>query len=204
MISPTFYFPLGIRASGVFTARSGIPWTPQFAFDIQGTGSANTRSYIPTEGEIFFGGSTPGFTAPLPMGTNSTGAGAADQRNLLDQIINNTPCVSGVRGRIALRNSCRNPDLVTLDARLSKSFTYRGQTLELTFDWFNLGNAINTAWGRFVTVSGNNQALLIPRGFDPASKRFTYQVNPTFGQATPLDIGQTLQQQIQLGLKYSF
>ena len=204
VVSPTFYLPLGIRASGVFTARSGIPWTPQFAFDIQGTGSANTRSYIPTEGEIFFGGSTPGFTAPLPMGTNSTGAGSADQRNQLDQIINNTPCVSGVRGRIALRNSCRNPDLVTLDARLSKSFTYRGQTLELTFDWFNLGNAINTAWGRFVTVSGNNQQLLIPRGFDPASKRFTYQVNPTFGQATPLDIGQTLQQQIQLGLKYSF
>ncbi|MBI2797025.1 MAG: TonB-dependent receptor [Gemmatimonadetes bacterium] len=204
VISPTFFLPLGIRASGVFTARSGIPWTPQFNFDIQGVGSANTRQYIPTEGEIFFGGSTPGFVGPLPMGTNSTGANGAAQRALLDQIISSTPCVNGVRGRVALRNSCRNPDLVTLDARLSRTFTYRGQSIELTFDWFNLGNAINSQWGRFVTVSGANQALLIPRGFDPASKRFTYQVNPTFGQATPLDIGVTLQQQIQLGLKYTF
>ena len=204
VLSPTFYLPLGIRASGVFTARSGIPWTPQFAFDIQGTGSANTRQYVPTEGEIFFGGSTPGFTGALPMGTNSAGAGATEQRALLDQVINNTPCVSGVRGRVVLRNSCRNPDLVTLDARLSKTFSYRGQSIEITFDWFNLGNAINSNWGRFVTVSGNDQQLLIPRGFDPATKRFTYQVNPTFGRATPLDIGVSLQQQIQLGFKYSF
>ena len=199
VISPTFYLPMGLRASGVFTARTGLPWTPQYGSDIQGVGSSNTRQYVPTEGEIFFSGSTPGFTAPFPVVNNDQ-----TQRELMNALITNTPCVAAVRGRVALRNSCRNPDIVTLDARLSRSFSYRGQTIELTLDWFNLGNAINSNWGRFVTVSGANQSLLSATAFDPTTKRFTYRVNPSFGQATPLDIGQTLQQQVQLGLKYSF
>ena len=204
VITPTFYLPLAIQLSNVFTVRTGVSWTPQFGSDIQGVGSANTRQYVPTEGDIFFGGSTVGFAAPLPMGTNAAGAGAQDQRELLNAVIGNTSCISGIRGQIAQRNSCRNPDIVTLDMRLSRKFTLRGQTMELQFDWFNLGNALNSKWGRFVTVSGTNQSLLTARGFDQTTKRFTYQVNPTFGQATPLDIGQTLQQQMQLGIRYSF
>ncbi len=204
VLSPTFYLPLGVQLSSIFTVRSGVPWTPQFGTDVQGVGSANARAYIPTEGDIYLGGSTPGFVGPLPMGTNATFNDAQNQRDLLNQIVATNTCVNSIRGQIAKRNVCRNPDLVTLDLRLSRKFTVRGQSMELQFDWFNLGNALNSNWGRFVTVSGANQSLLSARGFDQNTRRYTYQVNPTFGQATPLDIGQTLQQQIQLGIRYSF
>lgn len=206
VISPTFFLPLGIRMSSVFTARSGIPWTPVYGSDVSAlAGAFTTRAYVPTEGEIYFGGSTPGFNQPFPMGTNSSGADAQNQREILDASIKNNPCVLAQRGKIAQRNSCRNPDIVTMDLRLSKEFkTWRGQTIELQFDWFNFGNALNSNWGNFTTVSGANQNLLTVRGFDQVNKRYIYQANQNLGVPTPVSIGVTLQQQMQLGIRYTF
>ena len=205
VVSPTFFLPLGIRMSSVFTARSGIPWTPVYGSDVSSLGGAfTTRAYVPTEGEIYFGGSTPG-AGPFQMGINATGADAQNQRDILNASIVNNPCVLSQRGQIAQRNSCRNPDIVTMDLRFSKEFkTWRGQSIELQFDWFNFGNALNSNWGNFTTVSGANQNLMTVRGFDQTTKRYIYQANTTFAVPTPISIGVTLQQQMQLGIRYTF
>src|SRR2546430_17270519 len=59
----------------------------------------------------------------------------------LDSLIESEPCLREQRGRILRRNSCRNPWVGGLNARLTKLVGLRnGQSLEVGADVFNVLN----------------------------------------------------------------
>ena len=113
-------------------------------------------------------------------------------------------------GRIATRNGAFAPWNSRIDVRLSKRIgTFRGQAAELTVDVFNFANLLDRDWGGQypLPVGISNQNPVVQRvpllhviGFDPATERYLYSVNESFGvlqkQGDPY--------QMQLGMRYEF
>ncbi len=103
----------------------------------------------------------------------------------LDQYIQNEGCLQAQRGRLVQRNSCRNPWVNRLDARLTKVLPImRGQSVEITADIFNLLNFLDHDWGQVRhtmedfggTSNGNRVSLLELVGYDEANSRGIYHV----------------------------
>ena len=186
VLSGSARLPLGIELSGIFRMSSGSPWTPVVDGDVNGDARFdNDRAYIGTE--IAF--DTP------------------EDQALMQEHLANFECLREQEGRIATRNSCRNPWVRLLDLRVRRAFpTIRGQELELVADFFNVLNVINSDWGRVVGVSqfGGDRELLVLEGFDETTREFTYSVNPSFGRESDLTPFRTDQFQMQLGARYRF
>jgi outer membrane receptor protein involved in Fe transport len=191
VISPSARLPFGFLVSGIFRRYSGLPWTPRYRGDVNGDGVANDRLYIPTDAELatyqFFG------------------ATATAQRDAFAAAINDNKCLSDNKGHVVERSSCRNPWQTIFDARLAKSFnTIRGQSVEISADFFNLLNGLKKSWGQRNEVQSVNEQALQPRGFDAATQRFIYQYNTNFGKTEPSAFGLSQQFQVQLGARYTF
>ncbi len=153
--------------------RSGSPYTPMVASDINGDGYANDRAFVPSLSD--------------PDATVS-----ASMKSLLD---NATPeakkCIESQLGTLARRGSCQGPWF----SNASMSITFNPlkvrmpQRASLSFQ---LSNPIGAAdllvhgsdnlrgWGQPVSP---DQQLLYARGFDPVARRFKYEVNQRFGSA---------------------
>lgn len=102
-------------------------------------------------------------------------------------------------GKVAERNGGVNGFYGTLDLRLAKSFKiYKTQALEASVDFFNVANILNKKWGVNHNVGTTN--LYTVKGFDQATKTYTYSVNSNAGIAR----GSGTPWQIQLGMRYSF
>lgn len=99
----------------------------------------------------------------------------------LDRYIEAEPCLRAQRGRIASRNSCRNPAFATLDARVTKRFSVVGTPrATLTADVFNLPNLLNRSWGLVRETTGRQQLeLLQVAGWDAGAQRPRYAVPAT-------------------------
>ena len=95
----------------------------------------------------------------------------------LDRFIESEPCLRRQRGRIAARNSCRNPWFGTLNARVTKALpTISGQSLELTADVYNVLNLINRQWGQSrVTTPEIRAPMLRLVGYDASAGRGIYR-----------------------------
>jgi hypothetical protein len=160
-----------VRLSWFGQFRSGSPYTPMVAGDINGDGYQNDRAFIPSL-------------------TDQDATLAASVRSLLD---NTTPearsCLEKQLGTLAGRNSCQSPWLST--ASMSVSFNplkvRMPQRATLSFQVSNpLGAAdliLNGSddlrgWGQ---PAFPDQQLLYVRGFDPASRKYRYEVNQRFG-----------------------
>ena len=74
---------------------------------------------------------------------------AAQQAAAFDQFIDQTPCLRRQRGRIAARNSCREPWTHTTIASVRQGIPIGHQVVELELDAFNLLNLLNDGWGRY-------------------------------------------------------
>jgi hypothetical protein len=103
----------------------------------------------------------------------------------LDQYIQAEDCLRAQRGRILQRNSCRNPWINRLDARLTKVLpTVHGQSVQITADLFNLLNFIDHDWGQVQQTmeesggisNGNRVSLVQLVGYDVANGRGIYHV----------------------------
>ncbi|MEO6055480.1 MAG: hypothetical protein ABIQ49_01440 [Gemmatimonadales bacterium] len=103
----------------------------------------------------------------------------------LDRYIQTEGCLRAQRGRLLQRNSCRNPWINRLDARLTKVLrTGRGQAVEIAADLFNLLNLIDHDWGQVRQTSeesggvpaGNRVSLVQLVGYDVANSRGIYHV----------------------------
>ncbi|MEJ7811236.1 MAG: carboxypeptidase regulatory-like domain-containing protein [Gemmatimonadaceae bacterium] len=196
VFSPRFNLPYGFQLSAIARLFSGRPYTPVYQFDINGDGQSNDRAYVPTLAQLNDG-------SYLIAG--ATTAEQARQRSLLEQVIERNECLQDQRGRVATRNSCRNPWQKVVDVRFSKRFpTVNGQSVELQADAFNLLNGLNRKWGQRKEVQFAGAQFLVPAGFDPAQRKFRYRVNEQFGQATTANIFTSQQFQMQLGLRYNF
>jgi hypothetical protein len=63
--------------------------------------------------------------------------------------VEKTPCLRRQRGRIAARNSCREPWTHTTVASVRQGVPIGRQVLELEVDAFNLLNLLSDRWGRY-------------------------------------------------------
>jgi hypothetical protein len=102
-------------------------------------------------------------------------------------------CLRKQLGRIAERNSCRGPwtSNASLNITLDRAKFRMPQRASISFSISNpLGAAdllVNGSgnlhgWGQTISP---DQALLYVRGFDPATRRYTYEVNQRFGAVRP-------------------
>ncbi len=119
----------------------------------------------------------------------------------LANFINSQPCMRNQRGQIMERNSCRNPWINMLDARLQKVVpTFNGQMMILSLDVFNLLNMIDSDWGLVKQTSGFEGVSAVRlRGWDPLNNRGIYSPSlPTLNRVDP----NASVWRIQLGGKY--
>lgn len=165
----------GFGITMFLNATSGRPFTPIVAGDINGDGiSGNDRAYV-TRG----GTADPAFRAAMASLLASAPSRA---RNCLTQSLE----------RIASRNSCRGPWQAQLNTQLIlpanwlrlKQYTSLSLFIEnplAGIDRLVNGNNIR-GWG---APAFADPMLYSVRSFDPANRRFQYDVNPRFGATDP-------------------
>lgn len=165
-----------IRVDWFGQLRSGRPFTPMIAGDVNGDGWSNDRAYI-------FNPASPGDPS-LAAGIQALLDGGSDAARA---------CLRRQLGRLAGRNSCQGP--WTSTATLSLSFNpARIRMPQRASISFQLSNPLGAAdllvngsgnprgWGQFALPDAN---LLYVRGFDPATRRYSYEVNRRFGATDP-------------------
>jgi len=148
----------GVEASAAYRFRSGWAYTPGYGLGADVNGDGS-------------GSNDPAF---VPQ--NVAEAGLAD----LD-------CLVSDLGRIATRNSCRGPNLHSLDAHFSVGLFRLGGTIgQLTLDLFNVLDAdLGLPDAALLLVEPNQ-----PLEQGPGTARVPTRVNPAFGTVTnPLHPG---------------
>ncbi len=161
-----------VRVSWFGNIRSGTPYTPLIAGDINGDSYGNDRAYI--------------FN---PANTRQPDVSAAMQALIAGATPEARRCLESQLGQLAGRNSCTGP--WTTNGNLSVSFNSLRvglpQRATLTFQVSNplagIDRIVNGAnnqkgWGQNIPP---DQALLYVRGFDPSTQAFNYEVNERFG-----------------------
>jgi Carboxypeptidase regulatory-like domain len=161
-----------VRVNWFGSFRSGSPFTPMIAGDVNGDGYQNDRAFV-------FSPSTA--TDPVL---------ASAMKSLLE---NGSPaardCLTKQLGQLVARNSCQSP--WTSNASMSISFNpVKVRMPQRATLSFQLSNPLGAAdllmhgssglrgWGQ---PSFPDQSLLYVRGFDPATQRYRYEVNQRFG-----------------------
>jgi hypothetical protein len=168
-----------LRLSWTIVGRSGAPITPRVSGDINGDGvGSNDRAFI------------------FDPATTPDSALAADMQRLLDT---GSPiardCLRQNLGRIAGMGSCRGPWTISgnnsINLTVNPLKVRMPQRAQLRFQLGNPMGALDLlfhgagnirGWGQ---QSSPDQTLLYVRGFDPATKRFKYEVNQRFGSTRP-------------------
>lgn len=104
--------PLGVRVTGLYRYRSGLPFTPGLPAGVDANGDGSV-------------GNDPAFVDPALAG--------------MSDLVSHWSCLSSQQGHFAERNSCRAPGVHALDARLALPLLRLGSgRLEATFDGLNL------------------------------------------------------------------
>ena len=118
-----------------------------------------------------------------------TAAEQASQWADLDAFIKQDKYLSDHRGEYAERNAARLPWTNIFDLHFSQDLYAnvldRRQTLQLTFDVFNIGNMLNKDWGRRYYASNGNVKLIQFKGMKP-DVNGDYTI-PTFSFNRPKD-----------------
>lgn len=180
--------PYDVRLALIYIGQSGHPFTYVTSTDANGDGvSGNDPVYVPRNG------------ADMLFATTADSAGFFNR-------INSEPCLANNRGHLLPRNSCRDPWVNLLNARLVKVIpTVNGQSLELSADIFNLLHLVNWDWGVIRTTSGGpgfeNENMLRQTSYDLATGRGRYALNTRNPERPNLTSSRW---QIQLGGKYIF
>lgn len=152
--------------------RSGNPYTPMVASDINGDGYANDRAYI----------FDPSATADTAVANGMRALLATGSTSARD-------CLRSQLGRVAARNSCQGPWLssATMSFQFNPIKVRMPQRTNLSFQISNPLGAADIlmhgenhlhGWGQPAFPSSQ---LLFVRGFDPATQRYRYEVNQRFG-----------------------
>ncbi len=158
-----------VRVNWFGNFRSGSPFTPMVAGDINGDGYSNDRAYIPAASSAVV---SQGIQNLLQTGSNE----AKD-------------CLSSQVGKLAARNSCQGPWYSTANMSISLNPIKLHMPQRATIS-FSVSNPLGAAdllmhgsdklrgWGQPSFPDAN---LLYVRGFDPATQAYRYEVNQRFG-----------------------
>ncbi|MGK2962544.1 MAG: hypothetical protein ACSLFK_10410 [Gemmatimonadaceae bacterium] len=152
--------------------QSGLPFTPIVQGDVNGDGRAGDRAFIPDPS------------------IEPDAAVASGIRALLDESESDaSSCLSSNLGKAAPRNGCRGPWAQSLNVqwRIPTPTRWGGrvrphlylQNVLAGVDQALHGSASMRGWG---SQSTPDPVLLVPRGFEPSTGRFRYDVNPRFGR----------------------
>jgi hypothetical protein len=112
-------------------------------------------------------------------------AATADaQWTALEKFINEDDYLSTRKGQYAERNGARSPFTNVVDLRLIQDISInvggKKNTLQFSFDVFNLTNLLNPSWGRQYFVTNDNFRTLRFEGFKSAT-----DLTPTYSFAAP-------------------
>lgn len=165
-----------VRMSWYGSFRSGTPFTPLIANDVNGDGYANDRAFV------------------FKPSTAADSAVAAGMQSLLTNGSGIArDCLQKQLGHLAERNSCQSP--WTSSANLTFSFNpvkvRMPQRATLSFQLANPlaaadmllhGENRQHGWGQMPIP---DQSLLFVRGFDAQRQRYIYEVNQRFGATNP-------------------
>ncbi|HEY6088237.1 MAG TPA: TonB-dependent receptor [Gemmatimonadaceae bacterium] len=165
-----------VRVNWFGSFRSGTPYTPVVAGDINGDGYSNDRAFIYDPANT----ADPALAASMQSLLNSASGNARD-------------CLMKQLGLLAERNSCQGPwtSQATMSFSLNPVKFRMPQRATLSFQ---VGNPLGAAdlmlhgnnklrgWGQVAFPDPN---LLQVRGFNPQSLRYTYDVNQRFGSTLP-------------------
>jgi hypothetical protein len=161
-LSAAVRLPSRVWLSLLYAGASGTPYT----HIIEGDANADGIGSAPVFNDIVY---VPRDSLDIAL-TNP-----ADWASL-NSFIEAEPCLREQRGRILERNSCRNPWVGILSARLTKGFPTRaGQSLELTADVYNVPNLLNRQWGQVrLTIPDPWVQMLRLDGYDSGAGRGVY------------------------------
>jgi len=195
-----------------YAGQSGSPYSLIYQ-SAPGTGGSNAPlPYIPTNvSDIKLADYT----------LNGTLYTAAQQWTDLDNFIKNDKYLSTRRGQYAERNGLRTPWNHQLDMKFLHEFklskTNKYQSLQISFDVFNVLNLINNDWGRinFVTNVNNYTVNFLKYVTDANGKAVGTPASgytPTFNFVKPTGVNNQYytvdpinsRWQGQLGIKYNF
>ena len=167
-----------VRVNWFGQIRSGSPFTPGIAGDVNGDGYSNDRAFI------------------YDPATTADPALATAMRTLLDNSKGSArECLLSQLGKLAERNSCTGP--WTTNANLNISFNpLKVRMPQRATLSFSVSNPLGAAdlllhgqsklhgWGQQTFV---DPTLMYVRGFDSTAgaQRFKYEINPRFGSANP-------------------
>jgi hypothetical protein len=165
-----------VRVNWFGQVRSGTPFTPGIAGDVNGDGYSNDRAFI------------------YDPATTADPALAATMKNLIDNSTGSArECLVAQLGKLAERNSCRGP--WTTSANLNISFNpLKVRLPQRATLSFSVSNPLGAAdlllhgqsklhgWGQTTFA---DPTLMYVRGFDSTAQRFRYEVNPRFGSSNP-------------------
>lgn len=165
-----------LRLSWQGQFRSGSPFTPLIAGDVNGDGYSNDRAFI--------------FD---PAHAPDAALGAAMQTLLSSGSRTARDCLGDQVGHLAARSSCQGPwtNNATLSIAFNPMKVRMPQRATLSFQLSNPFGAADLlmhgesdlhGWGQNTFADPN---LLYVRGFDPSTKRYKYEVNERFGSTNP-------------------
>ncbi len=157
-------------------AQSGYPYTPLVASDINGDALANDRAFVFDPAHAPNASLASGMTALL-------GATTAEARR----------CLQRQLGQAAGVNSCRRPWTLLMNARADweRRWGNNWNYVNVSLNFYNPlagidqllhGSSGVRGWG---VPSAPDPTLYFVRGFDAVSRRFSYEVNPRFGNTRP-------------------
>lgn len=155
--------------------RSGTPYTPMVGGDVNGDGYFNDRAFI--------------FD---PASATDPAVQAGMQALLANAPDNARECLKSQLGQLASRASCEGPWFSTanLSVSLDPSRLRLPHRMGLSFSVSNPLGAFDMllhgedkmhGWGQ---QASPDATLLSVRGFDPATRRYTYEVNQRFGSTS--------------------
>jgi hypothetical protein len=194
----------GTTISLFYSGRSGTPFTYLYDGDLNQDGAnQNDLMYVPRNLSEIKLADIPAVTTganPTPL------IPVATQWANLDAFISNDPYLSKNRGKYTERNGARMPWENMFDVRIMQTLGgfIKGSknTIQLSFDVFNVGNLINQDWGKSYFLA-NTASTLIRYNYN-ATTGGTYNFTPpTSGTAYSVS-SFTSRWQGQVGLRYNF
>jgi hypothetical protein len=180
--------PLRARLTLFYNGLSGAPFT----YRVEGDANA--------DGITAFGGLQLNDPVYVPRDAADITLADPGQWASLVRYIYTHSCLREQRGRLLRRNSCRNPWVSVMNARVSKVFpTVRGQSVELIADLFNVLNFLDGDWA--VRRSTLGTAILRLVGYDAVNQRGIYVFQTRDANRRDLE---ATRWRMQLGVRYTF
>jgi len=188
-VTVTVRLPRHVWLSLLYAGASGTPFT--YVIDGDANADGTVVSGLPRNDAVYVPRNASDITLQNP----------ADYGKL-DDFINSEGCLRLNRGRLLPRNSCRNRWTNLLNARMTKTVSLGGQSLEMGADVFNVLNLISRRWGqhRFTTLDPSVPLLKLA-GYDTVNQRGVYVL-----ELPPRDqvFDPASRWQAQLGVRYVF